>query len=78
MLLSKAKLFRCDFCEKIMTQEQITKTHCSSDKAHFFLAQNGKAMRPHLVTKEKVNLEALVRFLRDEKRICWAEIYFKI
>ena len=43
-----------------------------------FLNANGAWFTKHVLPENEIDKVALMRFLRDEKRICWMEIYLKV
>jgi len=87
VMLSNIQFFQCKVCMRLLTQEQAELISCTgyrgNDESQASMSQsyysaNGAWLTKHALQSNHVDKVALMRFLRDQKRICWLEIYLKV
>lgn len=93
LLLAKTTFYQCKVCLRILTREQARLVSCTGYRGHAhgesnescappesdsYITANGEWFTRHALQANQVDKVALMRFLRDDKRICWLEIYLKV
>ena len=89
LLLSKTNFYQCKVCNRLLTLEQANLISCTGFRgdekdeeklvpSESFYTAHGEWFTRHALQASPVDKVALMRFLRDEKRICWLEIYLKV
>ena len=89
LLLSKTDFYQCKVCMRLLTLEQANLVSCTGfrgdpkdeDKlvaSESYYTAHGEWFTRHALQASPIDKVALMRFLRDEKRICWLEIYLKV
>ena len=88
ILLAPVSLYQCRVCSRLLTSEQAQLIPCTGHRMNFpedelpesesFLTANGAWFTNHVLPEAEVDKISLMKFLRDEKRICWMEIYLKM
>ena len=89
ILLSKVHFYQCKVCLRILTEEQAALVSCTGFRgsaanedvlppSNSYYNAHGEWFTEHVLQENEVDKVALMRFLRDDKRICWLEIYLKV
>ena len=88
-MLEDTVFFQCKVCSRILTKQQAALIPCSGyrgpdsnisklPESSSFYSVHGAWFTSHVFPDEPIDKIAFMRFLRDEKRICWMEIYLKV
>ena len=88
VMLSKIQFHQCRVCYRLLTEEQAELISCTGfrgteeskdpPESESYYSPNGAWFTRHVLGETHVDKVALMRFLRDKKRICWMEIYLKV
>ena len=77
-ILTDLHLYKCAFCGLLLNVEQARLVQCAASSNHHYVSADGKLICVHSLSPRSVQKQELVRFLRDDQRMSWNEIYLKL